>query len=86
MMDSPVKKAFEFTKDEKPELLEAYQKLCQAAGLKLLAVTPRTLGSVATLQALAGTTPLTPVVPPNTSVALLTLSTATVAPPWRVTV
>lgn len=32
MMDSPVKKAFDFAKDEKPEILQAYQPKITAAG------------------------------------------------------
>jgi Tfp pilus assembly PilM family ATPase len=42
------------------EHVTAYQKLCQAAGLKLAGVTPRPFGIAACIDRLAGTTVLTP--------------------------
>jgi Tfp pilus assembly PilM family ATPase len=56
------------------ELVNAYQALCKAAGLKLVALTPRLFGVAACLEKLMGATALTPAPePPEAAVALLTL-------------
>lgn len=57
--------------------LAAYQKLCQAAGLKLAAVTARPFGAAACIDRLAGTSVLTPAPEPaGSAVAILTLAAA----------
>ena len=44
----------------KREQVDAYQELCQAAGLKLAGITPRPFGLATCIERLAGTTVLTP--------------------------
>jgi Tfp pilus assembly PilM family ATPase len=57
------------------ELLAAYQSLCRAGGLKLLALTPRPFGTLACLKHVAGTTVLTPLPEPaDATVAVLTVA------------
>lgn len=57
------------------ELLEAYQKLCQSAGLKLAGLTPRPFGIVASLAKVVGTSVLTPAPEPaDGAAAVLTVS------------
>jgi Tfp pilus assembly PilM family ATPase len=55
------------------ELLATYQTLCQSAGLKLAALTPRLLGASACFQRLAGTPSLSPSPAADTTVGLLTV-------------
>lgn len=56
------------------ELLQAWQTLCQAAGVKLVALTPRPFGTVACLGRLIGTSVLTPAPEPaDSAVAVLTV-------------
>jgi len=57
------------------DLVNTYQTLCKAAGLKLLAMAPRPYGSLACLQQVIGTTGLTPPPDlPNATVAVLTVT------------
>ena len=57
------------------DILAAHQALCKAAGLKLLALTPRPFGALTCLTRVAGTTVLTPAPQPaDAVVALLTVS------------
>jgi Tfp pilus assembly PilM family ATPase len=42
------------------QIIAGYQTLCRAAGLKLVALTPRSFGIAACLERVAGATPLTP--------------------------
>jgi Tfp pilus assembly PilM family ATPase len=57
------------------EHANAYQALCKAAGLKLAAITPRSLGIPVCLERIAGTTVLTPVPdPPGSTVAIVTVT------------
>src|SRR5581483_794041 len=56
------------------ELRDAYQQMCQAAGLKLAGLVPRPYGIAACLQRLAGSSVLTPAPEPaDAPVAVLTL-------------
>jgi hypothetical protein len=58
----------------KRELVNAYQALCHAAGLKLVGLTPRPFGLAACLDRLAGTTVLTPAPEPaGSAVAVVAL-------------
>jgi Tfp pilus assembly PilM family ATPase len=60
------------------ELLQAWQAVCQAAGLKLAALTPRPFGTVACLGRLVGTSVLTPAPEPaDAAVAVLTVGEKT---------
>jgi Tfp pilus assembly PilM family ATPase len=57
------------------ELLNTYETLCRAAGLKLVALTPRPFGALACWKQVAGTSVLTPAPePPDAAVALLTVA------------
>jgi Tfp pilus assembly PilM family ATPase len=42
------------------EVVSTYQEMCQAAGLKLTALTPRSFGMIACLRQVMGSSPLTP--------------------------
>lgn len=54
------------------EQLQTYQTLCQAAGLKLAALTPRTVGIAACLRKVMGTTVVTPAPEPaNATIAVV---------------
>lgn len=55
------------------ELLNTYQTLCQAAGLRLAGLTPRPYGSAACLQKLLAGGVLTPPEPAEAAVALVTV-------------
>ena len=56
------------------ELVNAYQAVCQAAGLKLAGLTPRPFGSAACLRRLLGTSVLAPLPEPaDAAVALVTV-------------
>jgi Tfp pilus assembly PilM family ATPase len=55
------------------ELLNTYQTLCQAAGLRLAGLTPRPFGSAACLQKLLAGGGLTPPEPADAAVALVTV-------------
>jgi hypothetical protein len=56
------------------ELLHAYQALCQAAGLKLAGLTPRSFGIAACIHQLIGSSPLTPAPePPDAAVAVVAI-------------
>jgi Tfp pilus assembly PilM family ATPase len=55
------------------ELVNAYQALCQAAGLKLAGLTPRPFGSAACLRRLLASGGLTPPDPGDAAVALVTV-------------
>src|SRR5262249_53914706 len=56
------------------ELVNAYQELCQAAGLKLAGLTPRPFGSAACLSRLLGSTVvMPPPEPADAAVALVTV-------------
>ena len=54
------------------EQLETYQKLCQAAGLKLAAMTPRLIGVTACIRKVIGTTVVTP--PPEPADGLIAVA------------
>jgi Tfp pilus assembly PilM family ATPase len=57
------------------ELLQTYQTLCKAAGLKLVGLAPRPFGTMSGLKRLVGTTVLTPAPePPDAAMAVLTVT------------
>jgi hypothetical protein len=56
------------------ELLQAYQLVCKAAGLKLVGVVPRPFGVAACLKRVAGSTVLTPTPEPDGSAAIVTVT------------
>jgi Tfp pilus assembly PilM family ATPase len=68
------------------EMLQAYQALCQAAGLKLAALTPRPYGTAACLSRLAGdpgaSSAFTAVPPPPAGAGPATVAVVTVAEHW----
>jgi Tfp pilus assembly PilM family ATPase len=56
------------------EVLQTYRTLCEAAGLKLVAITPRLVGTAACLHHVMGTTPATPAPePPDGAVCVVVL-------------
>jgi Tfp pilus assembly PilM family ATPase len=68
------------------ELLQAYQALCQAAGLKLVGLTPRPFGIAACLNRLAGapgaSSAITAVPPPPAGAGPAAVAVVTVADRW----
>jgi Tfp pilus assembly PilM family ATPase len=57
------------------QLLKMYEAVCNAAGLKLVAMAPRGLGTLETVRVMAGSTGLNPVaLPPDASVAALIMA------------
>lgn len=54
------------------EVIQAYEKLCSAAGLRLEAITPRPFASVAAVQRAIATGAVNPIEVPNASAAVLT--------------
>ena len=57
------------------QLLASYEAICKAAGLKLAALSPRTIGILETVRVMAGSTGLNPVpLPPDATVAALVVA------------
>ena len=57
------------------QLLASYEAICKAAGLKLAALSPRTIGILEAVRVMAGSTGLNPVpLPPDATVAALVVA------------